>query len=792
MQLFDARPAIVQALRKPFRRQNFWELHFMKYKLQDLVNLEEFQYLQDRLNDINPFPSAIIDLEGNILTATAWQDICLLFHRKNPQCEYDCRKSDQYIVSHLRDANPAVSYECPRGLVDNAIPIMIDGIHYANFFTGQFFLKEPDLEFYKEQAKRFGFDKAAYLESVSKVPIWSKEQLNSYLLFIKGLIDVIAATGAKRLHEIESGRKIAESEMRLKTVIQKMLDGFWVIELDTVRILDVNDAMCNMLGYTRDEMLAASLTDFLADETPEQSMQRIAQIIEAGSSFFESRFRRKDGAILDLDVSVTLLTEQKLFFGFHHDNTARKAAENALKASDFRYRILYEQNPDGVLILDPVDTRPIEFNDQVCRQLGYTRDEFAQLTLQQIDVKESYEESLAHIQEIIRKGSDDFETQHRTKTGEIRDVRVIVQIVQFGGQSVYHCIWRDITEQKRAHEIIIKSEEKFSKAFRASPEAFTITSMNDGRYIEVNDAFLKKTGYTREEVLNHTTIELGIWVDLNDRHRFIEELRAHGFLKDFETRYRMRDGDIRDVLISSEVIDVENEQCSLNFIFDVTERKRSEARILAALAEKETLLRELYHRTKNNMSVINAILGLQANSIGDERLQSAFEEAQNRIRSMALVHQKLYEASDLSHINLRDYIDDLVALILESYSLASENITFHFQLSDVYILIDTAIPCGLILNELVTNALKYAFPADQAGEIEIKLQRLEGGEIELSVSDNGVGFPPGFDPRQNGKMGLRTVFTLAEEQLLGSCSLTSDQGVHCRLVFSDNLYQPRV
>ncbi len=180
----------------------------MKYKLQDLIDVEQFQSLQERLNEIYCFPSAIIDNEGNILTATAWQDICTKFHRANKECERECIKSDQYILSHLHEANPAVSYRCPHGLVDNATPIIIEGVHYGNFFTGQFFLEKPDLEFFRGQARRYGFEEEAYLAAVTRVPVWSKEQLNNYLFFIKGLIEVISQIGLKSLKEAEVKRQI--------------------------------------------------------------------------------------------------------------------------------------------------------------------------------------------------------------------------------------------------------------------------------------------------------------------------------------------------------------------------------------------------------------------------------------------------------------------------------------------------------------------------------------------------------------------------------------------------------
>lgn len=184
----------------------------MDYRLEDIIDIPQFQILQDKLNEIYSFPSAIIDNDGRVLTATAWQDVCTRFHRENPECLAHCIESDKYILSHLDEANPAVTYRCPHGLVDNAAPIIIDGVHYGNFFTGQFFLEQPDLEFFRAQAARYGFDPEAYLEAVRKVPVWSREQLNSYLFFIKGLIAIISESGVKNLKEKEYRQHIESTE----------------------------------------------------------------------------------------------------------------------------------------------------------------------------------------------------------------------------------------------------------------------------------------------------------------------------------------------------------------------------------------------------------------------------------------------------------------------------------------------------------------------------------------------------------------------------------------------------
>src|SRR5512140_3221183 len=138
----------------------------MDYRLEDLIDIPLFQALQDKLNEIYSFPSAIIDNDGNVLTATAWQDVCTKFHRVHPECAKECRASDLYILGHIHEANPAVTYRCPHGLVDNATPIVIGGKHLGNYFTGQFFLEPPDVGFFRRQAARYGFDETAYLDAV--------------------------------------------------------------------------------------------------------------------------------------------------------------------------------------------------------------------------------------------------------------------------------------------------------------------------------------------------------------------------------------------------------------------------------------------------------------------------------------------------------------------------------------------------------------------------------------------------------------------------------------------------
>ena len=227
---------------------------------------------------------------------------------------------------------------------------------------------------------------------------------------------------------------------------------------------------------------------------------------------------------------------------------------------------------------------------------------------------------------------------------------------------------------------------------------------------------------------------------------------------------------------------------------DITARKNAEDRLKASLQEKEVLLRELYHRTKNTMQVIRSMLLLQAAKMPDNaQAQKLVKDTENRIMAMALVHQKLYQSQDLSRISIQEYIEELAQMIMQGYMTTPQRIALALDIENMSLLLDTAIPCGLILNELLSNALKYAFPDDHLhGEISIRLSRKDSGRLELVFSDNGAGVPAAFDFRSQDTLGLRTIYAIAEHQMQGQVAFNSEHGVRCTIEFPDTLYTERV
>jgi len=205
----------------------------------------------------------------------------------------------------------------------------------------------------------------------------------------------------------------------------------------------------------------------------------------------------------------------------------------------------------------------------------------------------------------------------------------------------------------------------------------------------------------------------------------------------------------------------------LLIVADITARKQSEKSLKASLAEKETLLRELYHRTKNNMQVIISMLNIQARSLKDDTIREMFESATKRIKTMSLVHQRLCEANDLSELDLKEYVNDLIRLAARSGQLPP-HIDISTNMESVPANLDTAIPCGLIVNELLSNAFRHAFPSGRGGRIHIHLKKPSADDVEICVSDNGVGLPDGFDCKKTAPVGLQSVAALAEHQLQGT------------------------
>ncbi|HLJ48931.1 MAG TPA: histidine kinase dimerization/phosphoacceptor domain -containing protein [Bryobacteraceae bacterium] len=250
-----------------------------------------------------------------------------------------------------------------------------------------------------------------------------------------------------------------------------------------------------------------------------------------------------------------------------------------------------------------------------------------------------------------------------------------------------------------------------------------------------------------------------------------------------EIRGRRKDGTEFPAEASISKVDVGGQRMYTVILRDVTSRVLAEEQIRTSLREKEALLKEIHHRVKNNLQVVSSLLGLQSRAVADQQMRKMFQESQNRIHSMALLHESLYQSDNLSRVDFPEYILQLAMHLFHSYGVRGEQVKLTTALDKLYLTLDAAVPCGLIINELISNSLKYAFPEGRHGEVHIALHEHPVGTAQLVVADNGVGLSKDVDWRTSRSLGLRLVRTLAE-QLGARIEVESRVGTEVRLTFS--------
>jgi len=338
------------------------------------------------------------------------------------------------------------------------------------------------------------------------------------------------------------------------------------------------------------------------------------------------------------------------------------------------------------------------------------------------------------------------------------------------------------TRWKRADEKLRASEEKFAKAFRTSPDAITLTRLSDGAYLEVNEGFTHLMGCSAAEALASSTLELGHWADPEGRRRVLDAMEDKGSVLGMEMSFRRKDGSVFIGSLSAAYLDLEGERCVLATTRDVTEQREAEDRLRASLKEKEILFKEVHHRVKNNLQIVSTLLHLQSKFLVDERDLKTFKESQNRVRAMALIHEKLYGSKNLAKLDLASYVASLADHLFEAFGVDRSTVKLQAEVEDIALNMDKAVPFGLILNELVSNALKYAFPEGRKGTVRIELRARQNGEVALSVSDDGVGLPAEVDFRDAKTLGLHLVRMLAW-QLQGSLEREDGPGTKFVIAF---------
>jgi len=339
--------------------------------------------------------------------------------------------------------------------------------------------------------------------------------------------------------------------------------------------------------------------------------------------------------------------------------------------------------------------------------------------------------------------------------------------------------------RRKAEKALRESEERFRSLVEMTSD-WIWTVDRDGFYTYASPKLKDLLGYEPDEVIGRTPFDL-MPPDEAERVRalFEDHVKSRKPIRGLENVNLHKDG--RRVVLETSgaaILDADGNLLGYGGIDrDITQRKRAEEQLRASLREKEVLLKEIHHRVKNNLQVVSSLLSLQAEQTKDRQTFEAFRESQNRIRSMSLVHEKLYRSPDLTRIDFAEYVPSLATALFRSYRVDAATITLNLDVAQVFLDIDTVIPCGLIINELVSNSLKHAFPAGRAGEIRITLRPAGDNLLTLVVGDNGVGLPQDLDLRHAGSLGLQLVNTLVS-QLGGTITLHRHGGTEFEITLA--------
>lgn len=620
----------------------------------------------------------------------------------------------------------------------------------------------------------------AWMEAI-KSPVFNEQQ------------EVIGSVGVAR--DISDRRKtekaLAESEEKYRLLFSTARDAIVIVDAETRRIVDVNAMASRTYGYTREELLGMSAPALSAE--PEASGQHIAAIGSLAPLEIDLDLRwhrKKDGTVFPVELSVGQVTigGRRLIIGNFRDITERMDYEVALRESESRFRGLVEQSPIATILYD-LSGKPTLANNAAVKMARITPNAAApgQVATGRVEANIFHDPSLKRegLGHLVRRAFQGAYVEFppvsyaenqwlqtamypvRDNSGDIREIVVMHQ---------------NVTQRVLAEEAL-RASELFLRQLVEDQTELLVRWLPDGTRTFINESYCRFFGRQREEILHTDLYPMLSETDQAHVRAKIASLTPQNPTKTSEYQLRRHDGALRWTQWNTRAFFDEdgNLRELLSVGQDVTERHEAAERQEASLQEKEVLLKEIHHRVKNNLQIVSSLLKLQGRHVADEQTQMALLESRNRINSMALIHEKLYQSSDLARIDFAAYTRDITYDILRSFAPRATRIRADVRIRDVDLNIELAIPCALILNELISNALKHAFPAGRPGRIEIRMER-QGSEYLLTVQDNGIGLPADRDIFAGDSLGLQLVHTLAD-QLGGRLTLESDPGLKASLRF---------
>lgn len=730
------------------------------------------------------------------------------------------------LYKHEMETKLKISEEKYRTLAEKARDIIFiinleDRVEYVNNYAAKLLGLKPEKLIGKPRKNFFPIDiskkqRSELDRAVQKdMPIRLEDKisfpqcemwLDTSLIPLKDKTgETYAVMGISRdiTHKRNIENALRKSEEKYRVMVENITDVIFMVNNDGL-VTYISPTIEKITSYTPEDIMGHELSKLVHPDDLEALFDNMFKGISDGEiSPQEFRLVDKDSSVKYLHTSgQTILKNGEVLgiTGVFSDITKSKIMEKALKDNEQRLKAILYGSPIPAFVIDK-NHRVLYWNKALEKSSGMSSENLIGTDEHWKAFYSGKRPSMADILVDNDIGalskwyidgvnpSDSVEdayesTDFFSKLGKNgKWLHVTASAIKDSQGSIVGAVetLEDVTERKKAEESLKESEGRFRSVVESSTDAIIIGD-NNMNIISWNMGARKIFGYTDEEIIGKHMTKI-VPMEYRKEHENISTENITILEKPVEMEGLRNDG-LRfpmEILLTSWSMD--GEQFCTAFIRDITRRKDVEGKIKSSLKEKEVLLKEIHHRVKNNMQIISSLISLQSDYADNESTIKMFEDSKNRIRSMALIHEKLYQSEDISLIDFSDYIESLAGRLLEVYGVAGMGIELHINAENIFLSIDSAIPCGLIINELVSNSVKHAFPEGRLGAVAIDMNRQDGNYV-LMVTDNGVGFPENIDFRNTESLGLQIVQTLTS-QLGGKIELESNGGTRFKIIFRE-------
>lgn len=768
--------------------------HFMGEITLSLINFKEESYFVVRTNDVTEqvnLNDKLIEQEKGFRSIINQLPRGVIIH-DNGQIKYANpyflnlinKKLDEVIGKHLCDFVESNCFPILKEQVKKVRKGQSSGIEQINVLTKEG-LTPYSIQTFKDDISGDN----SLISLLSNLEIYKKFSAANLRA------DLAEETNIRLQKEI---KKHQDTQQRLSTaqtftenIINSSIDMVMAVD-NKGKILTISPSALFRFGYDINEMMSLDPAVLYEDKN---DYNRVADHINKYGEFIgEVNNITKNGRVFTSFLSATHIKDNNGnvvgIMGISRDITELQNTEKELIKSEKKYKELFDNLSDAVLVLDKNN----DFED-------YNK---AAIDLFELDTNKKYniedflpEDTKRRIEvkrkELRKDGKvSNFEIDIITAKGHSKVVEISSNA--FFKNGLYNGsrdIVRDVSERRKYQIDLTNKQYQLQSIFENSSNFLIWTLSENFELISINKELqeLMKYGFNRKIEIGIDFIEFikpGIKPHLFNKTLELYKRAVNGTPQEFEAPLMTLKGEeiwIETFLSPIKVVG-KNKYDLACLAIDITDKKKAEQELLDSLNEKEILLKEVHHRVKNNLQVISSILNLQSSYVKDENTLSILRESQNRIKSMSFIHESLYQTKDFSEVNFSAYLENLVRNLVQSYQIENNNIILNLEIGEVSLNLDQSIPCGLIVNELVSNAIKYAYLPNEKGILNVKLIE-EKRKITIIVEDKGKGLPEGFSIQETQTLGLQLVDSLVN-QIDGEIKIESKKGTKYTISFVKN------